>query len=83
MFILLFNFFIDYFLIFLFFFQTKTVQVKSNETAVQIVDRCKSLFNLPSDTRRADNSYQLWLKISANEPLIPLIGWIFDYFVFI
>ncbi|CAF0901665.1 unnamed protein product, partial [Brachionus calyciflorus] len=66
---------------------TKTVQVKSNETAQDIVNRCKNLFNLEkynneffstndfeSSFLTPSASYQLWLKNSKNEPLIPLIG---------
>ena len=61
--------------------KTKTVQVKSSETAQELVNRCKHLFNLDTldcstqtSTLQASNSYQLWLKTTKNEPLIPLIG---------
>jgi hypothetical protein len=53
------------------FVQTKTVQIKANETAQEIVNRCKGLFNLENNI---ENNYQLWLKTGKNEPLIPLIG---------
>jgi hypothetical protein len=56
---------------------TKTVQVRPYETALEIVNRCKYLFNLDS-TPPSDNNtnsvYQLWLKTGKSEPLIPLIG---------
>lgn len=51
--------------------KTKTVQIKANETAQEIVNRCKTLFNLENNI---ENNYQLWLKTGKNEPLIPLIG---------
>lgn len=64
--------------------KTKTVQVKANETAQEIVNRCKVLFNLETNENINESnstssfscspSYQLWLKTSKNEPLIPLIG---------
>lgn len=62
--------------------KTKTVQVKANETAQEIVNRCKHLFNLESSENSNEqtanqpltSNYQLWLKTSKNEPLIPLIG---------
>jgi hypothetical protein len=60
------------------FFKTKTVQVTINETSQDIVNRCKSLFNLKSTENSNDqkiiSDYQLWLKTNNNEPLIPLIG---------
>ena len=50
-----------------------------NETSQDIVNRCKSLFNLKStennnNDQKIISDYQLWLKTNNNEPLIPLIG---------
>ena len=53
-------------------FKTKTVQVKPNETAEEIVNRCKYLFNL--DSPENSSTYQLWLKTGKNEPILPLTG---------
>jgi hypothetical protein len=60
------------------------LQISNNETARDIVNRCKSIFNLKtsssSTTDSSDqnnnnfNDYQLWFKTGHNEPLIPLIG---------
>ena len=62
--------------------KTKTVQVKANETAQEIVNRCKHLFNLETSNQNTNTNdldlnnscYQLWLKTGKSEPLIPLIG---------
>lgn len=59
------------------------MQISNNETARDIVNRCKAIFNLKStsstttdtsDQNNNLNDYQLWFKTGHSEPLIPLIG---------
>ena len=52
------------------------MQVKPNETAKEIVNRCRHLFNLDSEESqdKTNSDYQLWLKTGKNDPLMPLKG---------
>jgi len=70
------------------------VQINTYDTAQDIVNRCKYLFNLEdnlnnnfnSDSLKENqnnNNYQLWLKTGDNEPLIPLIGKFFTIIIII